>query len=270
MTSCMRGILASIARMSFQASAVGRFAQQAAAGGDGEVRAVFRRSCYLYFPGERYACVGEASLGCGPLNALVADFRVPSVGERIALDIAGARLWAPAPLAAGAAEPDLRALQAAARGRVPREGLGCLVIDAHNSLSGHAQPALDAIERWLVGNALDEDAQSLIGLGPGLTPSGDDYLGGVLIALHQFRRESQARSLWRWLEPRLARTNAISAAHLAAAAQGEGHEALHACLYALCSETADWPNALGQLDNIGHCSGWDSLAGVMAVAGAAA
>src|SRR3954464_4939563 len=247
------------------ARVIGRYAQQAAAGGEAEVRAVFRRSCYLSFPGGQYACVGDRSLGCGPLNALVDDFRMPSLGERVVLDVAGAQLWTPAPLSQHA-DADLRALQAAARGRVPREGFGCLVVDAHNSLSGHAQPALDAIERWLVGNALDDDAQALIGLGPGLTPSGDDYLGGVLIALHQLGREVQARGLWRWLEPRLKRTSAISAAHLAAAAAGEGHEALHACLHALCERDADWAGVLGDLESVGHTSGWDSLAGVVAVA----
>ncbi|TMH29877.1 MAG: DUF2877 domain-containing protein [Betaproteobacteria bacterium] len=58
----------------------------------------------------------------------------------------------------------------------------------------------------------------------------------------------------------------ISGAHLAAAAAGEGHEALHACLHALHSADADWPSVLTQLDKVGHCSGWDSLAGVVAVA----
>lgn len=250
--------------MSFQASVLGRYAREAAGAGEGEVCAVFRRSCYLRFPGERYACIGDTTLGCGPLNALVADFRLPSRGERIALQVAGAEVWTPAPLS-HAAEPDLRALQAAAGSRVPREGLGCLVVNQHNSLSGHAQPALDAIERWLVGNALDDDAQVLIGLGPGLTPSGDDYLGGVLIALHQLGREAQARGLWRWLERRLGRTSAISGAHLAAAAAGEGHEALHGCLQALFSADADWSSVLTRLDNVGHCSGWDSLAGLLAV-----
>ena len=252
--------------MSYAVSVAGRFARDAASRGEGEVRAVFRRSVYASFTGGRYACIGDESLGCGPLNALARELRLPALGERITLDFAQARSWSPAPLPANAA-PDIRALKRAARERVPREGLGCLVVDAHNSLSGHAQPALDAIGRWLVGNALDDEAQTLIGLGPGLTPSGDDYLGGVLIALHQFGRQSQARSLWRWLEPRLERTSAISAAHLAAAAQGEGHEALHACLHALCSETADWPSVLSQLDAVGHCSGWDSLAGAAAVAG---
>jgi hypothetical protein len=247
--------------MSFRASVAGRFVQE----GEGEVRAAFRRSCYVSFTDGRYACIGDASLGRGPLNALVDAFAIPPIGARVELSLQGAQRWVPAPLPPNPAI-DIGALQYAAQGRAPREGLGCLVVDAHNSLSGHAQPALDAIERWLVGNALDDDAQALIGLGPGLTPSGDDYLGGVLIALHQLDREKQARGLWRWLEPRLARTSAISGAHLAAAAAGEGHEVLHACLQALFSAHADWPQLLTQLDNVGHCSGWDSLAGLVAVA----
>jgi hypothetical protein len=241
--------------LSYAVSVIGRFARDAASRGEGEVRAVFRRSFYVAFSGQ-YACVGDESLGCGPLNALVRELRLPAAGERITLDFAQARAWAPAPLPANAA-PDVRALKRAARERVPREGLGCLVVDAHNSLSGHAQPALDAISRWLVGNALDDEAQALIGLGPGLTPSGDDYLGGVLIALHQLGRQSQARSLWRWLEPRLARTSAISAAHLAAAAQGEAHEALH--------DVLNGNPDLGRLDDVGHTSAWDALAGAVAV-----
>ena len=60
---------------------------------------------------------------------------------------------------------------------------------------------------------LGNEAAQLIGLGPGLTPSGDDYLGGVL-SLRWLGRGSQADSLWRWLEPRLAgHTSEISAAH---------------------------------------------------------
>ena len=249
--------------MSWRVSVAGRFALEAAQG-EGEVRAVFRRSCYLRF-GNRYVCAGDHSLGRGPLNALMDDFKAPSIGERVSLDMTSATAWTPAPLPV-LATPDVKSLREAARGRVPDEGFGGLVVDAHNVLAGHAQPALDAIDRWLVGNTLDDDAQGLIGLGPGLTPSGDDYLGGVLVALDQFGRKPQAQSLWRWLQPRLSRTSDISAAHLAAAAAGEGHEALHCCIEALCTLTPDWPGALGALGAVGHCSGWDSLAGVVAVA----
>jgi len=251
--------------MSFAASTVGHFAHDAASRGAGEVCAVFRRYVYARFPGERYACIGDTSLGRGPLNALVADFRMPAMGERVELQVEGAERWSP-PASPPHAAPQLGALTAAARGRVPDEGFGALVIDAHNSLSGHAHPALEALDAWLVGNALAPEAEGLIGLGPGLTPSGDDYVGGMLIALHYFRRAQQASGLWRWLQPRLARTSALSGAHLAAAATGEAHETLHECLETLCFHPESWTRTLERLDAVGHSSGWDSLAGVVAVA----
>ncbi|HUQ73624.1 MAG TPA: DUF2877 domain-containing protein [Burkholderiales bacterium] len=249
--------------MSLRIKVAGRFALEAAQG-DGEVRAVFRRSFYARFA-NGYVCVGDASLGRGPLNALVDDFTPPAIGERVSLSLEGAIPWSPPPLPQNAG-PDVTALRKAARGRVPGEGLGGLVVDEHNALSGHAQPALEAIDRWLVGNALGDEAEPLIGIGPGLTPSGDDYLGGVLIALNQFGRRAQAIGLWRWLHPRLERTSDISAAHLSAAASGEGHETLHRCIDALCTTAPNWPIVLDELDAVGHCSGWDSLAGVVAVA----
>jgi hypothetical protein len=241
----------------------GRFASDALALGEGEICARFQRSVYLRLPGERYACVGDLSLGRGPLNALVEGFSPPAMGSRLAVDVAS--LWAP-PAAPEHASPDLAALQSAARARVPREGLGCLVVDAHNGLSGHLHPALDALDRWLVGNALADEAEMLIGIGPGLTPAGDDFLGGVLLALHHVHRATQARGLWRWLEPRLSRTSAMSAAHLAAAAAGEGHEAFHAALEHLFQRRPGWPAALDALSAIGHTSGWDALAGAAALA----
>ena len=245
------------------ARVAGRFARDALALGEGEVCARFQRSVYLRLPAGKYACVGDPSLGCGPLNALVDGFSPPQMGTRFSVSVSAA--WSP-PVAPPHAAPDLAALQAAARGRAPAEGLGCLVLGSHNGLSGHAQPALDAIDRWLVGNALAEEAAMLVGLGPGLTPSGDDYLGGIMLALHHVHRATQARGLWRWLEPRLARTPAISGAHLAAAAAGEGHEALHQALEHLFQRRAGWPAALDRIDAIGHCSGWDALAGFAAVA----
>jgi len=247
------------------AIAAGRFARAALQAGPGEVCALFRRSYYLRCPGERYACIGESSLGRGPLNVLVGGIELPKLGERIAPDIAGAEAWSPPQVTIGDA-PALDALRAAAAARAPAEGLACLVIGRQNALASHAQPALDALQGWLAGHALGEEAQALIGLGPGLTPSGDDYLGGMLVALRACSRASQADALWRWAEPRLAqRTSALSAAHLAAAAAGEAHEALHRCLLLLGGSADSWDDALAELDSVGHCSGWDALAGAVAV-----
>jgi hypothetical protein len=252
--------------MDFTAEVVGRAAREALAAGEGEVCAVFRRSFYLRFD-TRYACIGDASLGRGPLNALVAAFQAPPLGAAVAVSTQAAQLWAPPP-PRSAARPNLEALRACLDGHVPDEGLGCVILGVHNALSVHAQPALEAIDRWLAGNALGHEAAQLIGLGPGLTPSGDDYLGGVLVALRWVGRGSQADSLWRWLEPQLGqRTSAISAAHLAAAAGGEMHEALHEVLSDLSAwETPDLLPNLARLDAVGHTSGWDALAGIVAVA----
>jgi hypothetical protein len=231
--------------LQLDAEIAGRFA----ALGEGEVCAVFQRSCYLRI-GARFACIGDTALGRGPLNALMREFRAPALGERATLSAAAQ--WQPTILR-GAGWPLV-----GPPARVPEEGFGCLLQDKHNALAVHAQPALEAFDAWLAGNALDTQILLLVGLGPGLTPSGDDYLGGALIALHCAGRARQADSLWRWLAPQLSgRTSAISAAHLEAAAAGEGHEALHAVL------NGSAPSMI--LDGVGHCSGWDALAGAAAV-----
>ena len=250
----------------FTAEVAGRAAREALASGAGEVCAVFRRSFYVRL-NDKYACIGDASLGRGPLNALVAAFEAPPLGASVAVCVEGALSWASPPPRA-AARPNLEALRSCLDGHVPEEGLGCVILGVHNALSVHAQPALEAIDRWLAGNALGAEAAQLIGLGPGLTPSGDDYLGGVLVALRWVGRGAQAASLWRWLEPRLAQgTSAISAAHLAAAASGEMHEALHEVLRDLSAwDAPDLLPGLSRLDAVGHTSGWDALAGIVAVA----
>jgi hypothetical protein len=182
----------------------------------------------------------------------------------MSIALEGAQSWSPRPLQSSAANAQV--LRHAAAGRIPEAGLGCLVVGANNALSIHAQPALEALGAWLAGNALSQEAEGLIGLGPGLTPSGDDYLAGMLVALRVFGRPTQADSLWRWLAPRLpGRTSAISAAHVAAASAGEAHEALHDCLEKLAGGDDDWNNVLGKIDSVGHCSGWDALAGALAV-----
>ena len=248
------------------AEVVGRAARDALAGGEGEVVAVFRRSFYVR-AGGRYACIGDPSLGRGPLNVLVRSFEEPVLQQNVAVDLENAQLWEPAPFGGGA-RPHLDALRAALDGHVPEEGLGCTILGIHNALTVHAQPALEALERWLAGHALGNEAAQLIGLGPGLTPSGDDYLGGVLVGLRWLGRGAQADSLWRWLEPRLeSRTSAISAAHLGAAATGQVHEALHEVLDNLAAwQAPDLHPSLARLDAVGHTSGWDALAGVVAVA----
>lgn len=233
---------------------VGRFAREALALGAGEVCALRRRGFYLRFSGGRFAGIGEASLGPGPLVALVHALPEVLPGQTLVVSLEGSSLWSP-PVPSGAFPDNAGAIAQASAGRAPAEGFACLIAGGHNALSVHAQPALEALGHWLVGNALAAEAESLIGLGAGVTAPGDDYLGGMLVALRITGRGAQATSLWRWLEPRLAgRTREISAAHLAAAAAGETQEALHAVL--------NGDAALERLD----AAGWNALAGALATA----
>ena len=259
----------------------GRFARDALASGPGEVCAVFRRSLYLRFPDGRYACLGDASLGRGPLNARVSDRRALghlNAGEWLAVSLAESRLWRPRPLRSRAGRTalgvNLDSLARAVAQHPAREGLGGAIVGAASPLLDHAQRALQAIDAWLAQPRapIPPQTRGLIGLGPGLTPSGDDFLAGLMIGLRATGNRSAAAALWGWLEPQAAeRTGAISRAHLAAAARGEVHEALHACVEALFAAKtprrgARWSLLLSRLDGVGHCSGRDGLAGIVAVA----
>lgn len=151
----------------------------------------------------------------------------------------------------------------------PAEGLGLLLTGGSNALIEHARPALQALENWLVQDgAPPREAAGLIGLGPGLTPSGDDYLGGVLLALLFLEHKEKADALWRWLAPQLVeKTSALSAAHLAAASVGKGNAAVLECIEMLFQGKTD---KLHTLSAVGHSSGWDAFAGVASVAASAA
>jgi hypothetical protein len=270
--------------------------------GDGKVLAVFGRAFYL----EARAgliCLGPVSLGAGPLNLLCANWRpgavAPGTPARLSstdirlargavFSLAGARDWRP-PLPPEWYLADLRcglaALARAAARRAPPDGLGRLIPalvvggrraaadDTDSPLLRRAAAGASALAGWLVrdvGPPPPAQASVLIGLGPGLTPSGDDLIAGVLIALRALLRADTAELLGAWaLGLAATRTGTISSAHLAAAAVGEGPEPLHRALATICAgDEAGLERAVDAVAGIGHCSGWDALAGV-ALAGAA-
>jgi hypothetical protein len=210
------------------------------------------------------------------------------IGERFACALSQATVWRPAVFPAGWQRADLaeglRVLANQAQG--PQEGLGRLIPDLVNPrvaptvrpddspVIARAHPAAKQLMAWLdagdrrSGAAVSTDfVASLLGLGPGLTPSGDDFLGGAMIALAALGETGRARRLAGLVLPSATRlTGKISAAHLACAAQGEGAAALHEALAVLARpETGALGAALTAIDRIGHCSGWDGLAGAVAV-----
>lgn len=273
---------------------------KALAAGGGSVLAVFRRSVYLSHDGSgAIACVGPAALGAGPLNALadpgrtVLDWQDAGlrpgdpvgsengglrIGKLGALSFSGARLhdpprgpcvWTGDRLAAALARLSdaLRSFDLD-EGFAPLARPGGPAPSSDSPLLQRARPAISALEKWLAGDA-DVPPRNivpgLVGLGPGLTPSGDDYLGGAMIALVMSGRAEDAASL---ASPVLAMaaegTNRISAAHLRAAAKGLGADALHRTVDALArGDDTALAAGLRGLDAIGHSSGWDALAGAV-------
>lgn len=101
-------------------------------------------------------------------------------------------------------------------------------------------------------------------MGTGLTPAGDDLIGGALIALRAVGKNGIADRLAKWaLRLARTRTNRISQAHLACAASGEGHEALHFALAAILAGRTRLARELSALRRIGHTSGMDALSGAL-------
>ncbi|MFF5211520.1 DUF2877 domain-containing protein [Streptosporangium sp. NPDC000396] len=107
-------------------------------------------------------------------------------------------------------------------------------------------------------------AEQLVGLGPGLTPSGDDMLAGLLVALRHLGTASGAgRAVWLadWLAAAVtfdarSRTTPISATLLHCAARGEASGEVLAVLRGLTGRQPLEP-ALGRLLQLGHTSGAD-------------
>jgi hypothetical protein len=111
----------------------------------------------------------------------------------------------------------------------------------------------------------------LLGLGPGLTPSGDDALAGFLVGAWSFGLAAD-RLRTVVLEAAPTGTTELSAALLRCASRGESIPQVSALVWAL-SERADHhrlvDDALGELGRIGHTSGAALAAGVVAAAQAA-
>ncbi|MEN8240670.1 MAG: DUF2877 domain-containing protein [Chloroflexota bacterium] len=121
---------------------------------------------------------------------------------------------------------------------------------------------LDALMKQDEGKLISA-AGSLAGLGVGLTPSGDDFLVGVIYALWAvLRREeavSTAESIWTGAARR---TTSLSRAWLAAAVAGETGEPWHKFINAVIEQNEEKiMNATNEILLIGATSGADAICG---------
>jgi hypothetical protein len=211
-----------------------------------------------------------------------ARIRIPACG--VDIDLSRATDWSPritptrAELARArwrARAPQARDIVATAvRGRPEStNGFGdLLVFDSNRPLGPVAGLAAPRLER-LAAALRDADqsaaslaAESLVGLGPGLTPSGDDALVGVaaVVTALTITSNRDVAFLRRAAAVAPTRTTAVSSTFLRHAAVGEFSGALHALMAALVGPDASMAqSSIERLVAFGATSGVDTLVGVL-------
>jgi hypothetical protein len=215
------------------------------------------------------------ALGLAPGDIVASTPEGLQLGMRARVDCAGARRWHP-DLPAFPADPArLRSnLATLAAGEACAHRVAAHASDASGaSLARAATLRLAAEVEGLRRALLERDAtdamrhaRELLGLGPGLTPSGDDVLAGLLAVLAL--RGNPCAPL-RPLAVQIAaearqRTNAISAAMLEAAARGAVRDSLQRLLHAMVSgDAATVRAAAARVLAIGASSGRDLLSGIV-------
>jgi len=244
-----------------------------------KVEAVFARSFYLR-SGDAFICVGEPDIGNGPLtllgnlrplreialqpgrSAAVCDRHI-TIGHSIRLTLDRIESWRPPPWPVGPSPARLIETCAALAQRAaidaPKEGLARI-----------GGPRIALFGRWLTGMlgarhardvAVEEAVQGLIGFGFGLTPSGDDFLVGALAWLDAIgARDAHAALARAILDALPGSTAPLSACFLRAAAGGHVGETLHRAVSSIMAGDTD--AAIVAVENVGHSSGWDMLAGI--------
>jgi hypothetical protein len=261
-------------------------------GGRAEVAAVFDRSFYLR-TGDDFVCIGEPSIGNGPLT-LIAGARMAQLGLQqgqrglisnrhiaigdLRLDLSNCTTWRPPPWPAPSPALPALCLELARHASVegPADCLARADFGSEDTpLARVARPRLAKFVGWAKrrrrvptiddrgghGASRLSPPYDLVGLGPGLTPSGDDFLMGALAVLDALGRAKMHAALGHAVAagaPTL--TSPLSACFLRAAAAGHVGECLHAMVAAALS--GDIEAALAAARRIGHTSGWDALAGV--------
>lgn len=271
---------------------------------EGQVLAVFRSSFYLEME-QLIFCLGTSDMPAGPLNVVTSaspltDWKESgvrkyapaivskagiNVGGKCLFQLSGARKWRPTqihqPISIAKLERGLSAFKAKAADVVPDIGLGRLIFsgyisDRRDHVCRAAKPDIIMGKLWFHEALADEKkaeelqigwAKKLVGLGPGLTPSGDDFLGGAMVALHAIGKGDICSLLWSKIGSYVAAsTNSISLAHLKAASDGMGSDLIHRALSTIASgDVYALEPSIAGIGRIGYSSGWDIISGSIAV-----
>ena len=241
-------------------------------------------------PHRRYVHVAQPLLDIEPGTPFLVHEGVLEVGG-LQIDLTRAQMWSPSRVGRGVglAPKELHARLGILL-RVVRDspdwtaGSGLLHLVARPPLDGAAdiagapflQAMSAAVDRVRVAcrrGALSDVLEAglgLAGLGPGFTPAGDDYLGGLLFTLHHLCCAPFGSARWdeRLVDDFLAKvrphTGWVSHTILCDLARGHGPGPLHDLIQRLLSASRPAvADSAGSLCQIGHSSGRDLLAGAL-------
>lgn len=280
--------------------------------------AQFERSLYLRH-GDAFVCIGDPSIGDGPLNVIVEEGVMPAFAAGSLFEQAAAPHPNPFPLqgerrgrgncatscSLSLLMPDGTVLSAelaslwqppawpdAVHAALARERISA-VLDAGRTaapaasfihavrpetatgdfLTRRAAEGLRRLRRALVPQTAPDfttAATTLLGLGHGLTPSGDDVLSGAVIMLHALGATETATALAEAIRRHMRTlTSPLSCALLDAACDGEPNAAMFQAIEAQIEGVAI-TDVIAPLATIGHASGFDILAGILLVVEATA
>lgn len=123
----------------------------------------------------------------------------------------------------------------------------------------HYPETIEQLERWHRG--VTPDWRWLIGYGPGLTPSGDDMLTGMLAVLYAAGLSAKLRYFLLPTEQLVPLTTSVSCSYLNSARVGEFSTPLQKVIRGLQSGR-DPHFAIRRLLAVGHSSGADILLGI--------
>lgn len=253
------------------------------------VHSVFPRTINLYCPSDDalYALAVSAADNA-PATMVVEASTFAGTATRCGAVARGSAQWLVVgpdiAVAVDRAEPWLAALPVLGSRRAPLAALGD-VLERHG-VAGGVKPAAvggdamaDATSRRLAEateglrralaagevSSAQEYVRRLVGLGPGLTPSGDDFLVGVATACALRGARERLSVLAAVVEENAHRTNRISYATMAHAVRGRVRESIVALAHALVEGDVGLIRARAQwVIGIGATSGTDIVAGMMA------
>ncbi len=275
------------------------------------ILAIFEHSCYLGYEPNSLFCLGLPTIGKGPLNLLIEpppEITFNEIGFRkgenvtvgngfvkigsCTIVLKNTEIWLPSSISSNPAtrlnelRSNLDAIFSMVNFHPVPPGLGLLTKMADQTncktlpfplppLAGLLFPFIQQLAKGILSadlNLIESGTRGLVGTGPGLTPSGDDFLGAFFTTIramgpsvYQTTFLEKTCSLIRQVI--VGKTSMISESLLQCALEGASSESIHDLISLSLEKSPSKKQdplspAVKKVTGSGHSSGWDSLAGI--------